>query len=127
MTFDPSIVERPIDLTPPSTLSEVEEGKESKNRCHYKEPTKDEISRVKTTMQKILEQKITSLGNHGIFINRELREGQVLFNDIGTIHQSYTKGETGGCLILAIWSGMHADISKECDCCGIRGSELLVL
>ena len=127
MTFDPSIVERPIDLTPPSTLSEVEEGKEGKNRCHYKEPTNDEISLVKTTMQEILEQKITSLGNHGTFINRELREGQVLFNDIGTIHQSYTKGETGGCLILAIWSGMHADISKECDCCGIRGSELLVL
>ena len=63
MTFDPSIVERPIDLTPPSTLSEFEEGKEGKNGRHYKEPTNDEISRVKTAMQEILEQKITSLGH----------------------------------------------------------------
>ena len=48
----------------PSTLSgEVEEGKESKNRRHYEEPTNDEISHVKTAMQKILEQRITSLGN----------------------------------------------------------------
>lgn len=135
MTFDPSVVARPVDLTPPSTLSKVEEGKKGKlrgdavkeNRYHYKEPTNDEISRVKTSMQDILEQRISTLGDHGTLINRELREGQVLFNDIGTIHQSYTK-EEGGCLILAIWSGMHADInSKQCDCCGILGSDSLVL
>ena len=119
MTFDPSVVERPGDVASP--LPSIDEGK------HYIEPTDDEICRVKTSMQNNLEQKITTLGNHGTFINRELREGQVLFNDIGTIHQSYTK-EEGGCLILAIWSGLHADInSKHCDCCGIGGNELLVL
>ena len=119
MTFDPSVVERPGDVASP--LPSIDEGN------HYIEPTDDEISRVKTSMQNNLEQKITTLGNHGTFVNRELRERQVLFNDIGTIHQSYTK-EEGGCLILAIWSGLHADInSKHCDCCGIKGSELLVL
>ena len=112
------------------------EDKEKKKKYHYNNPTDTEIKQVYNSIQNIMKQKLTTLGNHGRFVTRKLKEGHVLFNNIGTIHQSFTKRgddnedggrQGGGCLLLAIWSGFHGDIGKECNCFDIQGSELLVL
>jgi len=44
---------------------------------------------------------------------RQLRPGDFLANDIGSVHQSYTCDD--GCLLLVLWSGCHANI-RPCQC-----------
>ncbi|KAL9188541.1 hypothetical protein ACHAXT_006919 [Thalassiosira profunda] len=90
----------------------------------YAEPDTEEIAQAKEHLQKKMAE-IKSLGNEGKFIDRSIREGQVLYNAAGSIHRSYTK--ENGCLCLCIWSGIHADI-LDCSCCSaIEGSEGLFL
>jgi len=44
---------------------------------------------------------------------RILQPGEFLANDIGSVHQSFTRDE--GCLLLVLWSGCHANI-RPCQC-----------
>lgn len=90
----------------------------------YHAPDEKEIGRVKQSLQTIMA-NIKNLGKGGKFVDRAAREGQVLYNEIGSIHQSYSKNE--GCLLLVLWSGLHADF-EDCSCCtGIEGAENLFL
>jgi len=125
MTLHPMVVERDLELTKPTSEIEEDSGDKNKGKKLYQQPTDTEIKQVYTSLKSSLGRKVTTLGNHGKIIDRKLNAGQVLINDIGSIHQSYTKED--GCLILAIWSGLHADLDKGCDCCGIEGNHLLVL
>lgn len=89
----------------------------------YEDPSDDEMARAKKSLQSSMS-AITSLGTEGRIVDRSTSEGQVLFNSVGSIHQSYTKEK--GCLLLALWSGMHADI-VDCSCCqGIEGADLFL-
>ena len=89
----------------------------------YEDPSDDEMARAKKSLQSSMG-TITSLGTEGRVVDRSTSEGQVLFNSVGSIHQSYTKEK--GCLLLALWSGMHADI-VDCSCCeGIEGANLFL-
>jgi quercetin dioxygenase-like cupin family protein len=45
------------------------------------------------------------------FAHHAISQGEMLVNEIGSVHQSYTKGE--GCVLLCLWSSAHADI--PCD------------
>ena len=125
MSLHPTIVERQLELTKPTSEIEEDSGDRNIQKKLYHQPTDTEIKQVYTSLKRSLGRKVKTLGKHGKIINRQLNVGQVLVNDIGSIHQSYTKED--GCLILAIWSGLHADLDKGCDCCGIEGSHLLVL
>ena len=120
----PMVVERELELTKPTSEDEEDSGVKNKGKKLYQQPTDLEIKQVYTSLKNSLSRKVATLGNHGKFIDRQLNVGQVLVNDIGSIHQSYTKED--GCLILAIWSGLHADLDKGCDCCGIEGNHLLI-
>lgn len=90
----------------------------------YESPSDEEMSHVKKELQATLAEKVQSLGEKGKFIDRATTEGRVMYNEAGSIHQSYTKAS--GCLLLVLWSGLHADI-ESCDCKGIDGSENLFL
>jgi len=125
MTLHPMVVERELELTKPTPTSKEDDGDKNIRKKLYQQPTDSEIKQVHNSLKRSLGRKVTTLGRHGKFVDRKLNAGQVLVNDIGSIHQSYTKDD--GCLILAIWSGLHADIDKGCDCCGIEGNHLLVL
>jgi hypothetical protein len=42
------------------------------------------------------------------FIHNAVSQGEMLANEVGSVHQSYTKDE--GCVLLCLWSSAHADI-----------------
>ena len=113
-SLNPNAIARSIALPAPEEDGEF-----------YRTPTDDDVKEAKNSLQTIVEQKVKSLGTKGEFVDRVLTEGQVLFNDVGSVHQSYT-AKDGGCLVLALWSGVHADLD-HCDCCGIKGNESLFL
>ena len=92
---------------------------------YYKAPSDEEVKESKELLQTTLEERVKSLGTTGEFKDRVLHEGRFLFNDVGSVHQSYTL-PTSGCLLLVLWSGMHADLD-HCDCCGIKGNKNLFL
>ena len=90
----------------------------------YKAPTEEELARERKHLGEIAD-GIESLGSSGHFVDRATREGQVLFNSVGSLHQSYTK--ENGCLIFVLWSGVHANFTS-CECCfGIKGAKDLFL
>jgi len=113
-SLNPNAIARSIALPAPEEDGEF-----------YRTPTGDDVKEAKNSLQTIVEQKVQSLGTKGEFVDRVLTEGQALFNDVGSVHQSYT-AKDGGCLVLALWSGVHADLD-HCDCCGIKGNESLFL
>lgn len=39
------------------------------------------------------------------------REGGIYVNEVGSIHQSFTRDE--GCLLLCIWGGSHLNLPPE--------------
>lgn len=53
------------------------------------------------------------------FTHHAISQGEMLVNEVGSIHQSYTKEE--GCVLLCLWSSAHADIP----CCHMPKSSLL--
>ena len=103
-------------------------------------PSEEELMQVKKSLQELMSTTplvLDDSSNEGSskkkelrFVDRTLNEGEVLYNEIGSVHQSYTKNEESGgvgCLLLVLWSGLHADI-EDCTCCfGIEGSENLFL
>jgi|AntRauTorckE5430_2_1112549.scaffolds.fasta_scaffold00209_11 hypothetical protein len=91
----------------------------------HRGPSDEEIGNVKKSLQKQLAEKLVSMGSLGEFVDRGLSEGQVLLNEVGSIHQSYTQNR--GCLLLVLWSGMHADLENYDCCAGVKGSESLFL
>ena len=112
-TLHPSLLARKSPLSVPDEEDKL-----------YKPPSGSEIAGVKESLIALLAVKVASLGSKGKFIDRSFEEGQVLYNEVGSIHQSYTKDR--GSLLLVLWSGIHADL--DCDCCtGIAGSENLFL
>ena len=96
----PTVVERDLELTKPTLEIEEDSGDKNKGKKLYQQPTDTEIKQVYTSLKSSLGRNVTTLGRHGKFVDRQLKTGQVLVNDIGSIHQSYTKED--GCLILAI-------------------------
>jgi quercetin dioxygenase-like cupin family protein len=54
------------------------------------------------------------------FSHHAFSAGDMLVNEVGSIHQSYTKDE--GCVLLCLWSSAHADIP----CCHMPKSDLLM-
>jgi len=111
-TMSAEHLKRSEDLPSPSTVDKF-----------YEDPSDGEMARAKESLQSTMS-TITSLGTEGRFVDRSQREGQVLYNSVGSIHQSYTK--ENGCLLLALWSGIHADI-VDCGCCqGIEGASLFL-
>lgn len=89
----------------------------------YEEPNDDDMALAKEQLQLSMS-AISSLGTEGKFVDRSTREGQILYNAVGSIHQSYTKEE--GCLLFVLWSGIHADL-VDCECCrGIEGADLFL-
>lgn len=89
----------------------------------YEDPNDEEMARTKRSLQSTMS-TIASLGTEGRFVDRSTRQGQILYNPVGSIHQSYTKDE--GCLLFALWSGIHADL-VDCECCkGIEGADLFL-
>lgn len=89
----------------------------------YEDPNDDSMALAKENLQASMS-AISSLGTKGKFVDRSTREGQVLYNAVGSIHQSYTKEE--GCLLFVLWSGIHADL-VDCDCCrDIEGADLFL-
>jgi hypothetical protein len=85
-----------------------------------------EVKEVTQSLTQTVVDKIPSLGNIGKFVDRVNEEGSVIYNEIGSIHQTYTKDQ--GCLILALWCGAHANIDQlKCCCTGIEGSKGLFL
>ena len=89
----------------------------------YEDPTDSALALAKENLQASMS-AISSLGTKGKFVDRSTKEGQVLYNSVGSIHQSYTKDE--GCLLFVLWSGIHADL-VDCDCCrGIEGADLFL-
>lgn len=89
----------------------------------YEDPNDDDIAKAKENLQSTMS-SISSLGTEGKFVDRPTRAGQVLYNAVGSIHQSYTKEE--GCLLFVLWSGIHADF-VDCECCrGIEGADLFL-
>jgi len=90
----------------------------------YTPPSVNEIAQVQESLTTLLAEKIISMGNKGEFADRPIEEGQVLCNQVSSIHQSYTKNQ--GCLLLVFWCGVHANL--DCGCCtDIAGSEDLFL
>ena len=90
----------------------------------YDTPLDKEVDQMKKALEMDIAEKISHLGKDGEFIDRPNDEGQVLYNEPGSIHQSYTKD--GGCLLLVLWAGFGVEI--DCACCeGIRGSQGLFL
>ena len=86
----------------------------------------EEVKEVTQSLTQTVVDKIPSLGNIGKFVDRVNEEGSVIYNEIGSIHQTYTKDQ--GCLILALWCGAHANIDQlKCCCSGIEGSKGLFL
>jgi len=75
-------------------------------------PDDDQLSLAKVELQEKID-SVKNLGGEGEFVDRPVREGRVLFNSAGSVHRSYTKEE--GCLMVVVWSGLHADISN-CSC-----------
>jgi hypothetical protein len=53
------------------------------------------------------------------FTHHAISQGEMLVNEIGSIHQSFTKDE--GCVLLCLWSNAHADIST----CHLPKNDLL--
>lgn len=45
-------------------------------------------------------------------VDRFVQNGQVLFNSVGSIHQSYTKSDVGA-LLLTLWSGVHTHLDDK--------------
>ena len=89
----------------------------------YEDPNDGDMALAKENLQSAMS-AISSLGTEGKFVDRPTKEGQVLYNPVGSIHQSYTKDE--GCLLFVLWSGIHADL-VDCECCrGIEGADLFL-
>jgi hypothetical protein len=92
----------------------------------YKPPSDSEMEEVVHSLDQAVVEKIPSLGTTGKFVDRVNKEGFVMFNEIGSIHQTYTKDS--GCLILVMWCGAHANINQvKCSCTSIEGSGGLFL
>ena len=87
-------------------------GKNSLTACG-KAPSEEEMRTEKNALQQTMNEIVKSLGKEGKFVDRTLKEGEVLFNEVGTVHQSDTSN--GGCLLFAVWSGLHADL-ENCTC-----------
>ena len=51
--------------------------------------------------------------------------GRYLFNEVGSIHKSYTGPEDGAFMVL--WGGIHATISPDEEGSSIPSSDLLAL
>merc|ERR1719410_1574024 len=66
----------------------------------YSPPSPDDISRQRELLARKMN-VIDDLGPSGKFVDRPAREGSVLYNETGSIHQSYTKDD--GCIVLALW------------------------
>jgi hypothetical protein len=114
-TVNPKVLSRKLPL------ADVEGGS-----AFYEPPSKSEIEEVAHSLVQAVAEKIPSLGTKGKFVDRVNKEGSVIFNEIGSIHQTYTKDV--GCLILAMWCGAHAEIDQmKCSCTGIEGSDGLFL
>jgi hypothetical protein len=45
------------------------------------------------------------------FAHHAIAQGEMLVNEIGSVHQSYTKDQ--GCVLLVLWSSAHADICSS--------------
>lgn len=97
----------------PSVLTRQTNLSVSDDAQFYGAPSDEEMRSVKNTLQQTMNEKILSLGETGEFVDRSLGKGEVLFNDVGTVHQSYTSDV--GCLLLVMWSGLHADL-ENCAC-----------
>jgi len=97
---------------------------ENKEDDFYSPPSQEDIARQKEFLaQKV--NAIDDLGPLGKFVDRPAREGSVLYNETGSVHQSYTKDD--GCIVLALWSGVHANF-QDCACCfGVAGGKDLFL
>lgn len=92
----------------------------------YIAPSDGEVEQVAQALKQTLLEKMHSLGRTGKFVDRVIEEGSVCYNEVGSIHQSYTKEK--GSLIFVLWCGAHADIDQSaCNCTGIDGSEGLFL
>jgi len=42
-----------------------------------------------------------------------LHQGEFLVNEVGSIHKSFSATNGNGCLLLVLWGGSHADITKD--------------
>jgi len=90
----------------------------------YKPPSADHDMAQTQELATLLASKIDSMGNVGEFVDRSLGNGQVMYNSVGSIHQSYTKDQ--GCLLLVLWCGVHGNL--DCACCeDIAGGKDLFL
>jgi hypothetical protein len=56
------------------------------------------------------------------FEERCMAEGSINVNEIGSIHQSFTRGD--GATILCIWGGCHANISPSHHPVGWHGADV---
>lgn len=96
------------------------------DRMLYNPPSEIEIKSESLALTNKVYEQVSSLGKAGKFVDQVNFEGSVIYNEIGSIHQTYTKDQ--GCLILALWCGAHANIDqKKCCCTGIDGSAGLFL
>ena len=83
------VVERDMELTKPTSEIEEDSGDRNIQKKLYQQPTETEIKQVYTSLKRSLGRKVTTLGNHGMFIDRQLNVGQVLVNDIFWVFNIY--------------------------------------
>ena len=111
----------PTLLSRTSPLVVIDEG-----RMLYNPPSEIDVKTESVVLTNKVYEQVSSLGKTEKFVDQVNLEGSVIYNEIGSIHQTYTKDK--GCLILALWCGAHANIDqKKCCCTGIDGSEGLFL
>jgi len=87
----------------------------------YETPSDESILLEKAAIEAIFD-KIKTLGTSGKFVERLAKEGSVIYNAVGSIHQTFTV--EGGCLILAVWCGIHGGLDGA-DCGGIADNKIL--
>jgi hypothetical protein len=76
----------------------------------YVDPSEEELSEICKKLA-LHDNKKPSKSESGDIVVRVAKQGQVLYNATGTIHQSFTKAH--GCLVFALWSGVHANFDTE--------------
>jgi hypothetical protein len=72
---------------------EVVQGRDQKDGKLYNQPSNADLKEISHSLVQTVAEKFPSLGNIGKFVDQVNKEGSIIYNEVGSIHQTYTKDQ----------------------------------